>query len=282
MVISSWLVVAVLQTSMFILIFLTHQPDQSLPNSALSLSTPYALSKAAGIALHINLIVLLLPNCSSLRWIIRKTVGRLTKLKYEATTQLIVASSLLVFALVHAGGRWAIFAQLSIQESLGPKGFALLNFGTGVGWSGHAMLVVLALIITTAGLRPKASVYPCILRCQNTFRGLFLGLWAAHEAFCVPGWSFNTFATGSDVFWRFWVAGAVVYTVERMLLIGLRSTQKVRCMGALLSPSDVNVLLTHRTNTLVTGSDHQGHTTPKCCLRGSIRKTSPQTNRWAG
>ena len=235
---SNWLTLAVLlQSLMFTLILFSHQLDQNVPNNALSVSIPYAISKAAGTALHINLVVLLLPVCHSLRWILRNTLGRIGKLEDSKTAHNIAACSILVFSLAHAGSKWAVFAQLSIRDGLGTEGFALVNFATGVGWSGHAMLIGLVLMLASTVFRSKISWAHHLLRCENSFRATFFALWATHEAFCIPDWSLHSFAVGSVVFWKFWIAGAMIYLMERMLLLGLRSKQKVRSTEALVHSS---------------------------------------------
>lgn len=227
MAISAWLLVAVLQACIFTFIFLSQHIDQGLPGNDLGLSIPYTLSKAACIALHVNLVVLVLTPCQSLQWVIRNTVGRLTKLGDHSRIYHFVLFYLLLLALIHAGCQWAMLAQLSFQHNLGAKGFALFSFAAGVGWSGHTALIVLGLLVAIAASRSKTSWLPHIARCEKSFQALFFVLWAAHEAFYVPSWTSNTFTTGSDVFWYFWIAGAVLYAVERVSLFGMRTTQKV-------------------------------------------------------
>ena len=227
MAISAWLLVTVLQACMFTFIFLGQHIDQGLPDNDLGLSIPYSLSKAACIALHVNLVVLVLTPCQSLRWVIRNTVGRLTRLEDPSKTYHFVLSYLLLLALIHAGSQWAMLAQLSVQHDLGTRGFALFSFATGVGWSGHTALILLGLLVTIAASRSKTSWLSYISKCEKSFQALFFVLWAAHEAFYVPSWTFNSFATSMDVFWYFWIVGAVLYAVEKIVLFGKRTTQKV-------------------------------------------------------
>ena len=214
-----------LQIAIFTLALLAHGLDKRT-NDGLSISIPYAVSKAAGTALHINLIILMLLNCQSLLWAFRKTIGRFAKVGDSRTAQNLNYDSMLAFALIHMGSQWATSAQLSIRHGLGIKGFALYNFAAGVGWSGHAMVHMLTLMVLFTTLLNKMSRDWLISWGENVFSVAFLCLWAAHEAFCIPDWSLQSFVSGSDRFWMYWIAGAIVYLVERIVL-GMRSKQKV-------------------------------------------------------
>ena len=225
---SKWLsaMVVLIQVAIFSLALLSHQLDNH-NNDVPSINIPYVISKAAGTALHINLILLMSLNCHFLLWLFRNTFGRFSRLGDSRTAQNLNYNSMLAFATIHMGSQWAIFAQLSVRHGLGLKGFALSTFVAGVGWSGHIMFHMLILKVAFTALLSRATGPWLMAWGENAFSVTFLALWAAHEAFCVPDRNLDSFTTGSDVFWKFWIAGAMVYMVERIVL-GVRSKHKVR------------------------------------------------------
>lgn len=123
---------------------------------------------------------------------------------------------MVIFTAIHTVAHWNNFAQLAAKNKLGFKGFLQANFTTGPGWTGYVMLLVLGLIVWTAMEKPRRANYERFWNVHHLFIVFFV-FWSVHGVFCMIKPDTQSFCTGGGVFWQFWIYGAVVYLVERIM-----------------------------------------------------------------
>jgi predicted ferric reductase len=128
----------------------------------------------------------------------------------------VVAYSLVFFTWVHTIAHWNNFAQLAAKNKLGFKGFILINFTTGPGWSGYVMLFALMAMLFTSFEKPRRANYERFWSVHHLFI-IFFGFWSIHGAFCMIKPDSAPFCSGIGVFWKFWMYGGFVYLIERIL-----------------------------------------------------------------
>ena len=192
------------------------QPNVIFPEASLSINVLYAISKAAGTTISINAAILLLANCQSITWLLRKAFGDV----FNATRPVLMA--MMIFSVIHIGNYLAVPVLLSTDDVSKDKWktLALATLMSGVGWSGLIMLLLLcsAVSVTAIMALVKAPAWLASWCLSAIVLGLFL-LVAAHGAFHVPKWSDGSFMLGgSDTFWRFVLVGAVIMLIETVVL----------------------------------------------------------------
>ena len=192
------------------------QPIILFPEASLSINVLYAVSKAAGTTISINAAILLLVNCQSIVWLLRKTFGDV----FNATRPVLMA--MMIFSLTHIGTYLVVPVLLSTDDGSKDnwKALTLATLMSGVGWSGLIMLLLLcsAVSVTAIMALVKAPAWLASWCLSAIILGLFL-LVAAHGAFHVPKWSDgSSMVSGSDTFWRFALVGAVIILIETVVL----------------------------------------------------------------
>lgn len=127
-----------------------------------------------------------------------------------------VAWSIVFFTTVHTVAHWNNFAQLAAKNKLGFKGFLRANFATGPGLSGYMMLVILVAMVVTSMEGPRRKNFERFWATHHLFIGFFV-FWSVHGAFCMIRPDAPPFCNEGDGFWKYWIYGAVIYLVERLL-----------------------------------------------------------------
>lgn len=152
-----------------------------------------------------------------------------------ATT--VVAYSLVFFTWVHTIAHWNNFAQLAAKNALGLKGFLLINFTSGPGWSGYVMLFALMAMLFTSLEKPRRANYERFWSVHHLFI-VFFAFWSIHGAFCMIKPDSAPFCAGIGVFWKFWMYGGFVYLIERVLR-EVRGRHQTVVSKVIQHPSDV-------------------------------------------
>ena len=128
------------------------------------------------------------------------------------------------------------FVRLANATGTGLKGFFLFNFRSGPGATGWVMLVVLMVIVFTSIERLRRKNYERFWYTHHLFLVFFFA-WSFHGAFCMikPD---NPPFSGIGVFWKYWVAGGVLYLFER-LSREVRGVHKTYISKVIQHPSNV-------------------------------------------
>jgi len=149
----------------------------------------------------------------------------------------LTAWSIVFFTWVHTISHWNNFARLAAAQKLGFKGFLLLNFATGPGWSGYIMLFSLMAIAVTAIEKPRRANFERFWYTHHLFVVFFV-FWSIHGAFCMIKPDFAPFCSGIGVFWEFWMYGAFLYLAERIAR-EVRGRHKTFVSKVIQHPSNV-------------------------------------------
>ncbi|EEP75682.1 NADPH oxidase [Uncinocarpus reesii 1704] len=167
----------------------------------------------------------------------RTLISLLRQTPLNGIIQFVVAWSIVTFSWVHTVAHWSNYAQLAAKQGLGVSGFLLANVVTGPGWTGYIMLFALmAMVITSIGKFRRAN-FERFWYTHHLFVVFFV-FWAFHGAFCMIKPDFPPFCSGIGVFWMYWIYGAAMYLVER-LLRELRGRHKTYITKVVQHPSNV-------------------------------------------
>lgn len=177
------------------------------------------MSEAAVLILHIDAAIVLLPHCPIILQLLRHRLpDRLLDMTSWMTLAAVsdfIVGSLVIFASVHALFCYILLAKDSILRQRGFDGFLVTTFLSGVGWTGHAMLFLMAgLIVHRFRKHRVAGLLTFTLR--RTL-GLLLGvLVVLHGSFIGPALQVHQQRMGG-LTWHFAALGALIYLTEVIL-----------------------------------------------------------------
>ncbi|KAL9126773.1 MAG: hypothetical protein Q9217_004221 [Psora testacea] len=214
-----------------------HLSRSAAGDTVLAVRVSYALSKASGLLLHLDVAVVLFPVCHNVTQLLRQTfLARFLSLGSPISMHEMVAWSLVVFSWVHVATQWALLARLAAKQEAGFKGYLVNNFMAGEGWSGHVMLILLMLIALTSLNKARQTSLLRSWAIHQLFIPFFV-LWCAHEIFVHHRTSEASWATNGN-FWQYWIFGGVAYLVETILK-EIRGSKKLFVSKIIQHPSQV-------------------------------------------
>lgn len=179
--------------------------------------------------------------------------------------------SIVLFSFLHTFAHWNNFARLARANNLGFVGWLEANFLTGPGWTGYIMLICLCLMAFTAVDRFKKANFERFWYTHHLFVVFFL-FWSFHGAFCMIKPDRPPFCNSIGVFWKFWVAGGMIYLVERTLR-EVRGRHKTFISKVIEHPSNVVEIQIKKEHT----TTRAGQYIFLCCPEVSIWQYHPFT-----
>lgn len=198
----------------------------------------YPIARSAALVLHVDIALILFPVCRNLISILRQTpLNGIIQFDKNITFHKLTAWSIVFFTWVHTISHWNNFARLAAAQKLGFKGFLLINFTTGPGWSGYIMLFSLMAIVVTAIGKPRRANFERFWYTHHLFVVFFV-FWSIHGAFCMIKPDFAPFCSGIGVFWEYWMYGAFLYLAERIAR-EVRGRHKTFVSKVIQHPSNV-------------------------------------------
>ena len=229
---------AVVHAMVFVFGFLNYHMKDNLNTARSTFGISYSIARAAGLVLHVDIAVLIFPVCRTLISLLRQTpLNGIIQFDQNVSFHKLVAYSIVFFTWIHTIAHWNNFAQLAAKRNQGFKGFLLINFATGPGWSGYIMLTVLMVILVTSLERFKRKNHERFWFAHHLFVIFFI-FWSIHGAFCMIKTDAAPFCSGTGVFWQYWMYGGFVYLVERMLR-EMRGRHKTFISKVIQHPSNV-------------------------------------------
>ena len=218
--------------------FLNYDLKDNLTGARSTFGITYPIARASALVLHFDIALILFPVCRTLISLARQTpLNGIIQFDKNIAFHKLVAYSLVFFTWVHTISHWNNFAQLAIKNGLGFKGWLLINFTTGPGWSGYVMLFALMAIFATSLERPRLANYERFWSVHHLFIILF-GFWSIHGAFCMIKPDAPPLCAGIGVFWKFWMYGGGVYLIERVSR-EIRGRHKTVVSKVIQHPSNV-------------------------------------------
>lgn len=198
----------------------------------------FPIARSAALVLHVDVALILFPVCRNLISILRRTpLNGIVQFDKNITFHKLTAWSIVFFTWVHTIAHWNNFGRLAAAQKLGFKGFLLINFATGPGWSGYVMLFSLMAIVFTAIEKPRRANFERFWYTHHLFVVFFV-FWSIHGAFCMIKPDFAPFCAGIGVFWEYWMYGAFLYLAERIAR-EVRGRHKTFVSKVIQHPSNV-------------------------------------------
>ena len=198
------------------------------------------MSEAAVLILHIDAAIILLPQCPLILQLLRQRLpNRMVDVSSWMTLAAVsdfIVGSLVISACVHALFCYVLIAKDSMVRQRGFDGFLITIFLTGVGWTGYAMLLLMAgLVVLLFSKHGVADLLTFTIRRKLC---LLLGILAVlHGCFIGPGLQVHQQRMGG-LTWHFAALGALMYLTE-MVLGFLQCFRPSSIARIIQHPSDV-------------------------------------------
>lgn len=198
------------------------------------------MSEAAVLILHIDAALVLLPQCPMILQLLQhrlpdRMVDMTSWMTLAAVSDFIVGS-LVISACVHALFCYVLIAKDAMVRHRGFDGFLVTMFLTGVGWTGHAMLLLMTgLVVLRFSKHRVADLLTFTIRRKLC---LLLGIFVVlHGCFIGPALQIHQERMGG-LTWQFAALGALIYLTE-IVLGFLRSFRASSISRIIQHPSDV-------------------------------------------
>ncbi|KAI9682751.1 MAG: hypothetical protein M1829_006739 [Trizodia sp. TS-e1964] len=197
--------------------FMNYQLKDSLTGARSTFGFTYPVARAAALVLHFDVAIVLFPVCRTLISLLRQTpLNGIIQFDKNITFHKLVAWSLVFFSWAHTIAHWVNFARLASKTNQGLRGFLLLNFGSGPGWTGYIMLISLTAMAFTSREKPRRASFEKFWYTHHLFL-LFFVFWSLHGTFCMIKPDAAPFCNGIGVFYQFWMYGGFIYLLERIM-----------------------------------------------------------------
>ncbi|KAL1919703.1 uncharacterized protein VTP21DRAFT_1634 [Calcarisporiella thermophila] len=190
------------------------------------------ISRGAGLALSLDLSLILLPMCRTLIRFLRSRFGQWVDFDENVWFHKVVAWTMCFFALVHAAAHYVNFATL---EQLGRAKAIELHYSSWGGTTGNLMLLLMVLMYTTSVQSVRSTSYETFWYTHH-FSLLFILCALLHAKGC-----FVHTDDGKCRGYNSWVGivvGYCIYIGERVMR-EIRATQTTYFAEAIAHPWDV-------------------------------------------
>lgn len=187
----------------------------------------YATARASALVLHVDAGLILFPICRNLITLLRSTpLNRVIPFDEHIGFHKLTGYSILFWTIVHVLAHYINFYHIAFSTSSNAVAFQSstpfltwlnLSFVQGPGWTGHGMLIGLALIIMFATQRFRSANFERFLGTHHTGLIIFFGLFSIHGAFCFIKNDRNPPCPNAASFYKYWLSGAAIYLLERCL-----------------------------------------------------------------
>lgn len=252
--------------------FMNYDLKDNLLGARATFGITYPIARSAALVLHVDVALILLPVCRSVISAARQTpLNGVVPFDKNIAFHKLTGWSIVLFSFLHTFAHWNNFARLARANNLGFVGWLEANFLTGPGWTGYIMLICLCLMAFTAVDRFKKANFERFWYTHHLFVVFFL-FWSFHGAFCMIKPDRPPFCNSIGVFWKFWVAGGMIYLVERTLR-EVRGRHKTFISKVIEHPSNVVEIQIKKEHT----TTRAGQYIFLCCPEVSIWQYHPFT-----
>ncbi|KZO94673.1 NADPH oxidase B [Calocera viscosa TUFC12733] len=212
-------VFALLHVIVLLFGFFNYQLKDNLTTARATFGITYPIARSAALVLHVDIIFILFPVCRNFISLLRRTpLNSIIPFDKNITFHKAVAWSIVFFTFVHIAAHMVNFARFGIATKTGFVGFLLANFATGPGLTGWFMTIFLVIMVVFATEKKRRAHFERFWYTHHLFIPFFV-LWQFHGMFCMiqPDRPPYCSWTQIGVFWKYWLAGGVVWVSERIL-----------------------------------------------------------------
>ncbi|KAF8837003.1 NADPH oxidase B [Paxillus ammoniavirescens] len=226
--------------------FMNYQLSDDLTTARATFGITYPIARAAALVLHTDVIFILLPVCRNFISLLRRTpLNQFIPFDKNITFHKATAWSMVFFTVIHIVAHMRNFQELAMLDPNAKTTaqrilvFLEANFTTGPGVTGWIMTACLAIMVWFAREKSRRANFERFWYSHHLFLLFFLA-WQFHGMWCMIKPDREPFCSSNSigVFWRYWLAGGLIWTYERILR-EVRSRHKTYISKVIQHPSKV-------------------------------------------
>ncbi|KAG8985470.1 hypothetical protein FRB90_004688, partial [Tulasnella sp. 427] len=225
--------------------FMNYYLKDNLTIARATFGLGYPIARTAAVVLHVDVALILFPVCRNFISLLRRTsLNNFIPFDKNIEFHKLTGWSITFFSAVHIIAHMFNFARLAIATGKNTKERIILfleaNFLTGPGATGWVMTVVLGVMVWFAIEKRRRANFEWFWYTHHLFIIFFI-CWQLHGMFCMikpdPG-SPQCFWSTIGVFWKYWLAGGLIWIYERILR-EVRSRHRTYISKVIQHPSKV-------------------------------------------
>ncbi|OLY83439.1 Superoxide-generating NADPH oxidase heavy chain subunit A [Smittium mucronatum] len=229
----------IIQIIAFAVGFKLYVSSDKYKESRQSLGASFIIARTSAFMIHVNTSMILFPVCRNIITSIRGTfLNNVIPFDLSIGFHKIIGWTIVFFSLLHTAAHYRNYYLLYILTGKA-KSLPYMLVASGPSWSGHIMLVCLAFIAIPALSRYRRKNFNFFWYAHHLF-SIFFFMFSIHGAFCMLKPVNPPYCVNGSTFYRYYVAGGVIYLFERILreIRGSRSSSGV-ISKVILHPSHV-------------------------------------------
>ncbi|KAJ3115252.1 hypothetical protein HDU96_000967 [Phlyctochytrium bullatum] len=195
-------------------------------------------ARAAANLINMNCAILLFTVCRNIISMVRTTfLNRFIPFDKNITFHIVIAWSIVFWTYVHVVAHYFNYRNVELFVGRQYMTAEYLAFVSGPGLTGQVITVAFFLMVTSAVEAVRRKHFEIFWFTHHLFIVFFGGL-LMHGAFCFIKGDTGDPCRGGPTFWKFWVASAACYLLERILR-EVRGRRKTYISKVVQHPSNV-------------------------------------------
>ncbi|KAG0265515.1 hypothetical protein DFQ27_000594 [Actinomortierella ambigua] len=225
-----------LQSLIFAFSFLIYQRSHRYNHARGLLGCALGLSRGAAAVINIDCGLILFSVCRNLISVLRSTfLNNIVPFDKSIGFHKVIAWSIVFFSMVHTVAHYANYYHLEKASESGGKTAQQMAFLTGTGFTGHMLVLILFLMISSSVERVRRKAFETFWYAHHLFILFFITL-MSHGAFCFIRADDPPYCKASS--YKFVSASLFFYIVERVLR-EVRARKPTSIHKIVLHPSKV-------------------------------------------
>ncbi|KAJ1548541.1 hypothetical protein HK405_002789 [Cladochytrium tenue] len=174
-------------------------------------------ARAAANVINLDCALILFTVCRNMISLVRTTfLNRFIPFDKNITLHIYIAWALVWWTWVHCVAHFFNYRNVELYVGRDHLTAEALNFLSGPGATGQVITVAFFLMVTSAVESVRRKYFEIFWFTHHLFIVFFGGL-LMHGAFCFIKADTGDICRGGPQFWKFWVASAVCYLLERIV-----------------------------------------------------------------
>ncbi|KAJ2005462.1 hypothetical protein H4R26_001944 [Coemansia thaxteri] len=205
-----WIVIQALLFSLAIVNYL-HYPMWQNMFDLLGMS--FVTARSAALALHVDTALVLFPICRTvISWIRTTPLNRIIPFDHALLFHIVIGYSIVFFTLVHMGSHYHNYYRVSVATGVP---YWRLLFTTGHSITGHIMAACIIIMGVTGSAKIRRKHFNVFWNLHHLFV-VYFACFSIHGTFCLLRPNSPPYCQSGGNFWKYWLAGGLVYLFERL------------------------------------------------------------------
>ncbi|OMJ19904.1 Superoxide-generating NADPH oxidase heavy chain subunit A [Smittium culicis] len=176
----------------------------------------FIIARTSAFLIHANVAMILIPVCRNVLTLFRKSfLSNIIPFDENITFHKLVGWSIVFFSIVHSIAHYRNYYVLYLLTNK-EKSLPYMLLVSGPSWTGHIMLIALALIAIPALDRFRRKNFNLFWYTHHSF-SIFFAMFSIHGAFCLLKPANPPYCKSGAVFYKYYLLGGLLYLIERIL-----------------------------------------------------------------